>query len=312
MATQKVTYNAHNLLKFAVYYGVKAAVLRKLLQRFKTTDNERVTLELFLCKRRSDIPKNVSQIKSGRYKLIPWVVAMRSESKIYFHAPFFVSFLVLRMVLLPCLKRDALLAGGIVLSGSVFLYRNRTFLVSGKPGSGKTYILLTALEQGAQFLSDHEMIVRPDRTVLRLFNEIELRYDTIRKTKYWQQLDAPKRIRLWLYNLLSLATGRSITFGLLISPEEIGIHPIESAPFGELYYIWLDKETDVRTSSPSEITEHVLRYEDWYTKRFGSFVLPSDWNDQVRKRLEQFLGNASFLVSPTNVSAETVLNFKRN
>ncbi len=67
------------------------------------------SIELIICRRKSQLPHRAGITETAVYKGIPWTVSIDQDDRgnvkrIFFHAPVFVTFLVIWIVLVPLMR----------------------------------------------------------------------------------------------------------------------------------------------------------------------------------------------------------------
>jgi hypothetical protein len=145
------------------------------------------------------------------------------------------------------------------------------------------------LEQDALFLSDNEIFVTRNSTIQSLFDEVELRFETVRHTQFWSKLRPEQQWALHLYRWISLVTRRKICFGLSVAPQELGISSTQLVNMNNPRFYLLD---DVEVPGVMEL-KHVLQsslnYEHWYASLFGDLFMTEDFQVRNAEKLSQFL-----------------------
>ncbi len=316
----RTVYNIYGITSFVLDdNGVRADLLRNLLSPFQVDQSEQYLLELILCRHKQDIPDTVYDSAVGSYKGIPWELAFERVSdnefsRIYFCAPFFVTFLVVRKVLVPFIKQALVKQGGVALLGSVFHFENKTFLLYGQPGSGKTKLTLNALELEGEFIGDNELLITPTGEILPLFSEVELRYKTVRDTCFWSYLSIAQKIRLLIYQLISLLTLQFISFNISVPPDALNIKPkmdlCGTRPGENLIIVNLSKNCDECVQlPPKQMISLILGYEDWYQELYGNIFFGSNLTE--RYKLEQnmisLFAKITIWELPTDSTIEKIL-----
>jgi hypothetical protein len=307
------SYNILHTFTIKIYFGAKAPTLKRLYARFESPNlSGAADFDLFLCKKRADIPHDVTRIVASRYKGVPWVAATapargRPDGSIYFYTPFFCTFLAVRTVLNPLIKRELLNAGGFSFIGSACVHENELVLVSGHPGRGKTRLLLSAVERGARFVSDNEIVVSKSTQAQNLCDEIELRHDTIRRTRFWSALSMRQKFLLFFYKLCSVLTFRRVTFGISIPPKQIGIETTRNVGTGRVRYIYLDDVNQPQKMTIGDVRSGFSEYENWYAQLYRELFLTAELRELAAHRMSEFLQSAALWKCPSHWSLDQIL-----
>ncbi|MCB9799515.1 MAG: hypothetical protein H6757_02010 [Candidatus Omnitrophica bacterium] len=250
-----------------------------------------------------DFPQNSTTL-TGTYKRIPWkltVTGSDSMAEVTFYSMAFTDFLLTRIVILPLLKKQASLAGKICLIGSAFIYNNTGFILFGPPGSGKTTQLLHALQGGAFFLGDNELMIDLQEGVFSIFEDIELRYQTARKTQIWKKIPLSIKTLLMMHEIIACLSGRKISFNRRFKPEALGIER-KHCPFPESFsFIHLKPNNKKEKAVIDDIIYEIELYESDYRERFGDILFSQNDFEDSKKHLRVFLSNcALWKTAPQN------------
>lgn len=261
--------------------------------------------KLEYCKKTSPSPDSIAiccyvftaplhGLKWNFYKGIPWRVQVLKDSqgnvqKILFQALFFRTFLFFRLILLPLLWRMALKEGGFYLLGTAYSENNITYLLFANPGAGKTRCLLRWLQtKPIRFIGDGSLLYLPQRGILPVLTEIELRYKTIRWTSFWKFLPCPMRIRLYLYNLISFLTHHYISFNVTLSPKQLDIEYFPDTPTAPHRIMRVLSADHIKTVDPKEIKSLVMDYLYKYHKHYKNIFSDNPYDETIRN-LQKFI-----------------------
>ena len=311
--TMTTYYDICGILRLGLNDGGLGGQLKELLDPFRVREVGDDFIELNLCRRANRIPKLSGGQASGIYKGIPWRVVFERDDdgrvrRIFFRAHFFVNFLVLRIVLIPCVKNALVQKGGFSVPGSVFRRRGTTFLLFGQPGSGKTLLTLKALERGASLVADNELLISEQGIIQGLFNEIELRYQTVHKTQFWCQLRANQRMKLVLFHLISLLSSRRISFNISLPPAELSINTENHSLDRNLIVVHLTDQARASRLTADEMMDAIIAYEKWYQSVFGAIFF-ADLEGEVRdlrSNMEPFFSGRTMWRLPASCAIDDV------
>jgi len=306
-------YNILDILQIRLNDLANSRGLRNLLAPYRMREGCGKFVEMTLCSKKWQFPGLPKQ-GSSTYKGIPWKAAMDWDGigqvkRIFFYAPFFVSFLASRILLIPLLKRTLIEKGGFSILGDLFHHCGRTFLVFGPPGSGKTRLNLQALEKGAMFIADNELLVFQDGVIRALFREIELRYRTAKGTLFWNRLSAAERFRLFLFQIISILSLRTISFNISLNPAKLGIESSYESSKRKLTVICLTEQPGMKRLAPESLVEAIIGYENWYHLVFGNVfsVDPKKEEDQIRQNMMSFFSDRPIWRLHAEVNIERIL-----
>ncbi|MFZ5801926.1 MAG: hypothetical protein ACOY3K_02280 [Candidatus Omnitrophota bacterium] len=228
----------------------------------------------------------------GNYKGIPWAVGIlpiteACEYDIEFYAPAFVPFMLSRFVLIPLLKKILLRKQGFVFLGAAFQIQQRRLVLAGDPGTGKTRLLLRALERGASLIGDSEIIHLEGERIEPMFPALELRYKTVAGTSFWKKLSLGKRQKLRLFHWLSKMTLRRISLNIAVKPRELGLQPPPSTSAGETCLLYLNRSQE-RTGIPDNAA--ILKAWRSYESRYRRIYRDIFFTHQDAEAAEVYAG----------------------
>jgi hypothetical protein len=310
---------AHYRLGGAVEITIRAASgglgLFERLQKFQIPHARRPVLELVVCERPGDFPRDIKP-HTGRYKGISWSMALeeahgRADGRVYFYeasgsaSPSF--FLLTRMVFGPRVRRELLCFGGFSLIGSAFHYEDTIFILFGRPGSGKTRLLLAALEAGASLVGDDELVVDREGHVSGLYNHVELRYGTAAGTSLWNRLRTAEKIRLGFYRFVSLVTASKISLNLVKQPEELGLRSSRHTGKGRTVFVHLSSAGTKTKMGPDEVITEIAAYEADYRERYGGIFFGKEDFEKSTSSIRTFLTDCEIWHYPSQSRIEELL-----
>lgn len=309
-----IHYDISGILRLTLHDDGTGRQLQELLDVFRVKEAGEDIIELTLCPRKR-MPQLSGGQAAGIYKGIPWRIVFERDDddevkRIFFSARFFVTFLALRIVLLPCIKDVLTQQGGFSVLGSVFRYRGTTFFLFGQPGSGKTWLTLRALEKGGSFIADNELLISDDGTIRGLFNEIELRFRTVRDTHFWRQLSMKQKMRLVLFHFISFVSCKRISFNISLSPAELGIETETDSSTRNLVVVHLSDHPQRTRLTVNDMIEAVIAYEKWYQSVFRtifSLDLEAEESDLLRNSMRSFFSGCTMWRLSTGCTIDDIL-----
>ncbi|MBP9866134.1 MAG: hypothetical protein KBC91_07005 [Candidatus Omnitrophica bacterium] len=265
------------------------------------------------CKKKEDLPAAGETLR-GRYKGLPWQIVCPQTDKgapgYFFYAPFFSVFLFVRTCLIPILKKITIERGGFFLIGSAFSFRETVFILFGKPGSGKTRLLLDMLDAGGKILGDSELMLTADQKVFPAFPYVEARLKTLYGSSCWTSLRLRDKAYLWFCHILSLLSLRRISFNLLLnSADNPWMIPAASpGSFSRCLVLQLRQDlTGVGSLSPEDFWGAVEAYETSYQRSFGKGIYTPQLRELGLSQLKRLLAGASFGRSASGQTAHDFL-----
>ncbi len=277
----------------AVEKGGLEPFLRQHLEGLQIPEGQaRPQLEVVRSRFPWGIP-STARISHGIYKGIPWRIGLQagSPTRVYFFTPAFFTFLMLRKVLIPFLRREIIRDGGAGFIGSAFRDAGKVYVLFGHPGCGKTRVLLSAAAAGASFIGDHEIVIFPDGSVYGLFHYLELRLETVRKSKFWKQLRLLQKSKLFLFEMISAMTFRRICFNILVQPETLEI-PRSASDSTEKIFIHLAREHQSGPIGKDVFMEALQQYAEIFTRYFGRLFEDESMRQREKENFEKILADS--------------------
>jgi len=278
---------------------------------FEAPSYTKVPLEITFCKDLSRMPKTATRCLSGNYKSLPWKLTVSENpqgepGQIFFYAPCFVSFLGLRIALLPYLKRRIAAAGGFSMLGAAFRYGRKNVILCGVPGAGKTRLLLEAVARGAEFLGDNELAVSGAEKIWGLFRDIELRFATARDTIFWQKLRRRQQWQLRFYRWISSVSRHKISFNVLIHPREFGIEEGTGWQDGKAVFVYLGGDCPKMNIPAETIIQGLADYERGYRKMFGDLIYAESFFQMAARNMAAFANRSVCWQLPSKSTVDEI------
>lgn len=278
--------------------------------RVQSESHRSADARIVYCRQSGEMPLS-GETQNGRYKGMPWNivrgVSSKGEAVYFFFAPFFSTFLFVRICLIPILKKTVIEKGGFMLIGSAFTRQNILYILSGKPGSGKTRLLLEMLNTGGRFLGDSELMLTADKKVYPVFAYLEARLKTLYGTASWHSLSWKRKGYLWFCHLVSVMTLRRISFNLLLDSVDSKKIPRPRSTEqvitrGCLIHLQNDA-ADILSLTAQDYAEVVKRYERDYQSLFGEGIYTEALLRQGLNQLKALLAEVSLWKVPTRERA---------
>ena len=274
-----------------------------------------VPLKMILCRSASEIPENGVRLHTGRYKGIPWQMGLSEPDEtgsmsIYFFARLFPTFLFLRFVLMPYLKRKVVEDGGFSLIGSAFEYSNKRYVLFGYPGSGKTKRILQATSRGARLLGDSEILVWPDGTIQGAFRNLELRMPTVRNGAYWNYLTAAQKCMLFGYQMISQLTFHVVSFNLAVPYDEFGICWSAHSGLDGIHFIYLDPIDRIEKMAAGEMIAKIRTYEMVRRSYYRDIIYTVEHIKQSENAMEKIFNRCALWRCPLGTILDDMFALK--
>ena len=123
-------YDIYGILSIGIEFNGRGNQIKELLKPYQISDSQKNYVELILSHIHKKTNHPISEEISKSYKGIPYKLEllkdkMGNPKKIFFSTPLFMDFLVLRMILIPCIKAKLIEAGGFPIFGAVFSYNDK-------------------------------------------------------------------------------------------------------------------------------------------------------------------------------------------
>jgi hypothetical protein len=267
---------------------------------------------------------------SGRYKGVPWRCTISADGAtplISFRSPVAQEYLALHIALLPTIRRLLLDRSVAFVGAAAFASEGRATVLAGATGSGKTSLLLGALERGAAFLGDEYLGIGDTGGASAIVRAFALREETLALAPSIAARLSPSRRR----SLLAASLARRLTRGLLeplvhVPPAEVGV-PVANSPLLPMKrLVWIEPARGevprIEPISVPDIIDRLAIMQTMHDKAYGDLGVlfdgarghvgeyPSRW----RAVLERGLGQVACLrlviaagVAPSKEALELVL-----
>jgi hypothetical protein len=308
------SYNIYDLMKFKVKRGNIGKRLETSLLPYKRENMDGDIIELSICPPSKFSPRAINRF-SGTYKGINWELAfIKGENglinNIFFYSSAFTSFLLLRIVLIPIIKKVLITNGGFYVLGSSWSIMDTTYFLFGYPGVGKSHLTLKAMEAGASLIGDGALLIFANGEIRGLINEIELRYRTIKNTLFQRKINNCDMVKLCFYQIISCLTRRKISFNISIEPSTFGCKSIIDNPKNRHVAVHLTPANKARKMSLNEFMHKILSWNDWYESIFGDYfsIDPASERNQLKANIEKFLSNCTLWEIPTNSDHSKIIS----
>lgn len=310
-------YSFSGNFSIAIYNGYIPSGLSDFLKSQKLDHSIKPNLEIVICRRKHQLPSNASVHYSDIYKGIPWTLKILKNTednteRCFFYSFAFTTFLILRTVIIPHLKQEIIKEKGFSILGSSFEFEKTIFVLFAKPGSGKTRLLLEAIDKGAKFLGDNELMITKDGEVKSLFNDTEFRLSTVQGTSFWKNLSRKQKAKLFLYHVISFLTFRLISFNISIPALKTKLTEDDSKNKKRIIFINLSNDDSKQLITPSIVWEHILDYECSYRKLFKNPFFTEKNIHQSEDIIKNILSTALLWDMPTKSTLNEILRIGKS
>jgi hypothetical protein len=268
--------------------------------------------KLTICRSISEFPRGNIEVFRDYYKGLPWTLGISKGSDnvpitYYFYTPIFVNFLITRIFLIPYLKRCLAQQDGVVLIGSAFSYKDVTYIVTGIPGAGKTRLLLNALDLGAEFIGDDQLILTADGQIKSLSNLIQLRYLTAYDTVFWGKLSGFEKLKALCFHWISFFTAKKINFALTFNSRQLGIKKRKEQSLSSPVFLLISGNHQAEKIDARSFLEYITDYEVSYQKLFGKYIYSDAERDRSLELLSSIIDRETVLQYPAGASARDII-----
>lgn len=308
-------YNIYDLFWLKLRDNGLTSGLHQSLAKLRTDYPGWPCVELTLHRRSRNMSASADAHFSGQYKGIPWRVSYNRDKTgcpiaVHFHAPCFWMFLAVRFALIPLVRQLLIERGGFALAGTAFRWRGATWQLCGRPGVGKTHLLLEALSDSAVLVGDLELLVFRDGTIRPMFDQVEFRYATVRDTPYWQRLTQVQQWWLRVCRLISFVTRRRISFNLSTPPAQLGWPVV--ADNANARHIIVGLGCDQTDWNVEVAVVELMAYYLWYESIFDVvFTANTSQRDrQLAENLRRQVKQCDLVSLPSGASLQQLLSAK--
>jgi hypothetical protein len=273
-------------------------VMKLINNTYYSQKDCQVDFDLFIC-RKNELPSTPGLKRfGGKYKGIPWQVVIQDseayqKKRFFFYSTLFAAILAKRIVFLPYLKYKTIANGNLLLPCTSFEFQGRIFLLLGFSGTGKSKMMLEALEKGAKFIGDERVILYSYGGLVDCSEIIAMGYATVRETKFWQKLSIANKLLLWTYQFVFLMSGKYFKFNLYLKPEQLDIEKITGFETKRVVFIQLAKTDKKRRLSPIEAAAAILEKEDRFRLIYGDIFSLSEKRKTTEKIIASLFSDIS-------------------
>jgi hypothetical protein len=180
----------------------------------------------------------------GVYKAVPWSCSLSRSTDgrltLGFTSLAMREYLAMHIALLPALRLFLTKRGIALISGAAFAKDGVTTILAGPTGTGKTSLLLGALQRGAQFAGDEYVGLSSDGAVSLIIRSLALRSATLALAPdAVDRLSRSRRLALRSAELISNITRARLEPLSHLRPEELGLQVATEAANARRI-VWLE------------------------------------------------------------------------
>ncbi len=200
----------------------------------------------------------------GVYKAVPWSCSLsRGDDgrwRLGFKSLAMREYLAMHIALLPALWLLLTTRSVALVSGAAFASDGMATVLAGPTGTGKTSLLLGAVQRGAQLVGDEYVGLSSDGGVSPIARSLALRSATMALApEAANRLSGPRRMALRIAELVSTATQARLEPLSHLRPEELGLN-VATGPANIRRIVWLEAiETDQSPSLQPMSREDVVQ-----------------------------------------------------
>jgi len=200
----------------------------------------------------------------GVYKAVPWSCSLSRGDDGHWTLGFkslaMREYLAMHIVLLPALRLLLTTRDIALISGAAFAEDGATTILAGPTGTGKTSLLLGALERGAQFVGDEYVGLSSDGVVSPIARSVALRLATLALApEAADRLSGPRRVALRIAELVSTATRARLEPLSHLRPAQLGLQ-VATEPGNVRRIAWLEAvETNQSPTLEAMSSEEIVR-----------------------------------------------------
>ncbi len=165
----------------------------------------------------------------GVYKAVPWSCSLSRAGDgrltLGFKSLLMREYLAMHIALLPALWLLLTARNVALISGAAFAKDGLATVLAGPTGTGKTSLLLGALQRGAHFVGDEYVGLNSDGRVSPIARSLALRSATLALApEAAARLSGPRKVALRIAELVSTATRARLEPLSHLRPEELGLN----------------------------------------------------------------------------------------
>ena len=180
----------------------------------------------------------------GVYKVVPWSCSLSRADDgrwtLGFKSIAMREYLAMHIALLPALRLLLTARKVALISGAAFTNDGTATILAGPTGTGKTSLLLGALQGGAHFVGDEYVGLSGDEGVSPIARSLALRYATLALApEAGERLSGRRRVALRMAELVSTATRARLEPLSHLRPEELGLQ-VAKGPANVRRIVWLE------------------------------------------------------------------------
>jgi len=200
----------------------------------------------------------------GFYKAVPWSCSLSRGGDdrwtLGFKSLAMREYLAMHIALLPALRLLLMTRSVALISGAAFAEDGAATVLAGPTGTGKTSLLLGALQRGAHFVGDEYVGLSSDGGASPIARSLALRLATLALApNAADRLSGPRRVALRIAELVSTATRARLEPLSHLRPDELGLH-VATEPANVRRIVWLEAvDTDHSPNLQPMSSEDVVR-----------------------------------------------------
>ncbi len=203
-----------------------------------------LTLDLIGGEAQDEAGASVESTARGVYKTIPWSCSLSRGNDdrwtLGFKSLAMQEYLAMHIALLPALGFILTTKSVALISGAAFAQDGAATLLAGPTGTGKTSLLLGALQRGARFVGDEYVGLSSDGEASPITRALALRLATLALApEAAGRLSGSRRLALRIAELVSTATRARLEPLSHLRPEELGLQ-LATEPANVRRFIWLE------------------------------------------------------------------------
>lgn len=187
---------------------------------------------------------SVGSIARGVYKAVPWSCSLSLSDDggwtLGFKSLAMREYLAMHIALLPALRLRLTMRSIALISGAAFANDGAATVLAGPTGTGKTSLLLGALQRGAQFVGDEYVGLSSGGAVSPIARALALRSATLALAPAAAaRLSGSRRVALRIAELVSTVTRARLEPLSHMRPEQLGLQ-IATEAADVRRFVWLE------------------------------------------------------------------------